>query len=345
MNRKNNFDAVRVLAALAVVYSHAFPLAGVPGIHVLGNSVGALAVKVFFVLSGFLVAKSWSLDENFFRYISKRTLRIFPALLLLLAITVFIAGPLLTKVSIGEYFSDQSVWQYLYKNAALSPVYAMSDLFQGNPYPSAVNGSLWSLPVEFLMYIMLPLIYLLMCAKNKGGAFLIFTMLLCFFSLKELRMGEDPTQFVFYGTSLASTLDVSPYFFIGATYSIYKLDKKLNTEWALYMIGLAALLQPTSSFLMEITLYIVIPYSVLAFSTSSTPFLRSFGRYGDPSYGIYLYGFPVQQTVFSLAPNGISPLINFLISTPLILALSYFSWHAIEKHALKIKPMKNLGNS
>lgn len=338
MSRSNNFDAMRILAALAVIYGHAHPLSGTADLHVLGNSIQSLAVKIFFVLSGYLVAKSWVHDPHFFRYLARRGLRIVPGLLLLLGVTVFIAGPLLTDLTLADYFSNPGVWRYFFLNAVLYPVYSMVDLFSGNVYPNAVNGSLWSLPLEFLMYLLFPAVFTLARVDGSNRLLWVFVLLLCGLSLQQLRMGGEVTGVVLYGTPVSAGLDVAPYFFLGALYSVSRLEHCLSAAGALYLVAALALLQPVSPAAMEVALYLALPYCVLSLCVASTAVLRAFGRFGDPSYGLYLYGFLVQQTVYALAAPGMTPVVNTLASIPMAAVLAYLSWHLIEKRALRLKP-------
>lgn len=336
--RTNNFDAMRILAAVTVIYGHAHPLAMVPDPVVMGNSVQALAVKIFFVISGFLVARSWQADPNAVRYLAKRSLRIFPGLLFLLLLTIFALGPSLTQLAMKDYFSNMGVWRYLSHNFALYPIYGLADLFSENRYPNAVNGSLWSLPIEFLMYLVFPVVYVISRVDGTNRLLVFFTFALCAVSLYLLRVTPLATQVVFYGSSLSATLDVAPYFFLGSLYGVTRLQRYLHPTVALFLIACAALLQPVRGPSMELLLYGVLPYAVLSLCVDSTPFLRDAGRFGDPSYGIYLYGFVVQQTVYAVGVTGMTPLMNTLISVPIAVALAYASWHLIEKRALRLKP-------
>ena len=101
---QNNFDAIRMLAALLVIYGHSYPLLGVAGPGWLGSSVQTVGVKIFFCISGFLIAKSWFGDGNVERYLLKRSLRIFPGLFLNVLVVCLIIGPLVTNLSLIEYF-------------------------------------------------------------------------------------------------------------------------------------------------------------------------------------------------------------------------------------------------
>lgn len=336
--RDNNFDALRILAAAAVIYGHAHVLAAHPAVTVLGNAVESMAVKIFFVISGFLVANSWVFDSSPWRYLGKRCLRIFPGLLLLMLVTVLVLGPLVTTVALSEYFSSGATWRYMSYNIALYPAYGLPGVFADNIFPAAVNGSLWSLPVEFLMYLLFPVIFTLSRAGNSNRLLIAFTLALSAGSLYFLRVSPLTTPLSFYGTGLSGTLDAAPYFFIGSLYSVTRLKRGLSPAVALFLIAVAALLQPVSALGMELALYVLLPFCVLSFATQAAPVISRAGRFGDPSYGIYLYGFVIQQTVYHFAGKGMTPLENALVSIPIAGALAYMSWHLVEKRALKLKP-------
>lgn len=337
MERKNNFDAIRMLAASAVIYGHAHPLTQTPDLVFLGTTVQSFAVKVFFVVSGFLVARSWAWDPNPLRYLAKRALRIFPALLLLLTLTVLVLGPMMTTLPLTQYLGNPSTRGYFFYNAVLYPAYNLPGVFAENPYPSAVNGSLWSLPAEFLMYMIFPIVFTL--GKLLGGKRLlvVFTIVLCGISLYFVRVAPPATPFVFFGTGLPSVLDAGPYFFLGAMFSLTKLRDYLDPGIALFLIGVLLFVHPESGIWMELGLYIVAPYCVLSFATVASRGLQHAGRWGDPSYGIYLYGWPFQQIACHFVPN-LTPIGNTLVALPLAVLAAYGSWHLLEKRALAIKP-------
>lgn len=335
-HRSNNFDALRLLAAAAVIYGHAHPLTRSAEVVVLGNSVQALAVKIFFVVSGFLIATSWTLDPNPLRYLRKRALRIFPGLAFLLFLTVVVLGPAFTNLPLSQYAGNPGTWRYFWSNLILSPVYGLADLFPNNPYPVAVNGSLWSLPVEFLMYLMMPCILVFSRIGRGNALFVAFTLVLMVVSVFSLRMGAPAPAQVFYGTGLASVLDVAPYFFLGSVYAITPLRKLLVPAFALFTVGFFALFQPVGAAASEITLYLLLPWVVLSFGLSSTPVLRRAGRFGDFSYGLYLYGFVVQQAFLAIYPQ-MTAFQNALASLGIAFVLAFVSWHLVESPALRFK--------
>lgn len=343
MHRKNNFDAVRLLAAAVVIVGHARPLTNTPSSDLLGNSVQALAVKIFFVISGYLICTSWSLDSRPISYLIKRCLRIFPALFVICVFTIFFVGPIFSNLSAGNYFGTLHTYVY-FKNLILSPVYDLPGLFATNRYPIAVNGSLWSLPVEFLMYLILPIACFGDRLINSKLIILSTTVVLCAFSIHFVRTSVPAVHPVFYGTDIISALDVAPYFMIGAVVKRMNWERLLNPVLALFFVGVVALIQPTTAVHDEILLYVLLPYVVLTFALFPHRKLQNSGRFGDFSYGLYLYGFLVQQCVNQLTSNTLSPMENVEISLPVALLLAYLSWHFVEKPMLSLKPVKSLSS-
>ena len=188
-HRENNFDSVRLIAAAAVIYGHAHPLTQTPDRVFWGNSVESFAVKVFFVISGFLITASWLSDPSPFRYFAKRALRIFPALAVVVAVSALVLGPLVTTLPLSSYFASPQVPAY-FSNIALRPVYYLPGVFDRLPYPGAVNGSLWSLPAEFAMYLLLPLLCVLGAKLRFRWVPAVATVGLCCWSLSGTGPGS-----------------------------------------------------------------------------------------------------------------------------------------------------------
>lgn len=333
----NNFDWLRLLAAITVIYGHAFPLTKTPSQLILDNSIQATAVKIFFVISGYLVCSSWIADPNVYRYFIKRFLRIFPGLAVVVSVAAIIVGPIFTYLSFHSYFSNYNFINY-FKNILLYPIYNLPGVFQYLPYKVAVNGSLWSLPVEFSMYIILPFILIFSSIIRTRWLLPLVTISLCIASLIMLRSTiYHLPRVVFFGSSLRSALDVCPYFLIGSLYSFFRLEKFLSLEVSLAMVCTLALLQPTSIWISELFLYFVLPYAILSFAVSGNQLFSMIGKYGDFSYGLYLYGFLIEQIFNQLFHGTLSPIQDAFYSFPIVLLCAAFSWFMIEKPALKLK--------
>src|SRR5690606_32522939 len=163
--RENNFDFLRFLAASAVVFGHSFWLSGRGATEPLRLLTGSydtadIAVHVFFVMSGFLIAASWLNSRNPIEFFGKRALRIFPALCIAILLTVLVVGPLATRWPLDEYWSDGQTLRYL-SNIALLTQFHLPGVFADNPFPHTVNGSVWTLPYEVMMYVSVLLLGLL----------------------------------------------------------------------------------------------------------------------------------------------------------------------------------------
>lgn len=161
MRDENNFDFLRLVFSSAVIFSHSFPLTGKEEIFtVLTNNqlgLGGLSVNVFFALSGYLIFISLKHSKTIKNYLWKGLLRLYPALIVLIAITMLILPFFYTGDNI---FSESSYRSYSYNVLSLYHVqYEVAHVFENNPYPKAINGSLWSLSYEFTMYILLLLLF------------------------------------------------------------------------------------------------------------------------------------------------------------------------------------------
>jgi len=168
----NNFDILRLMAALAVIVGHAYAISPQPPLEdtVLGllhfDYSGSLAVKFFFFLSGLLVVNSIISKPDAFNFLLKRACRIFPGLLVCLLVSVFIVGPLFTKLPLLEYFSSADTWKYIFKNLLLYNMqWKLTGVFTESKF--GLNGSLWTLPYEVLCYIYLAVLFGLGLLRNK----------------------------------------------------------------------------------------------------------------------------------------------------------------------------------
>ena len=333
--RANGFDALRLIAAAMVIFGHAYPLTGNSSIGFLANTVQTIGVKTFFVISGFLIARSWLSDPDLLRFWSKRALRIMPGLILICLITVFVWGPAVSSLDLAEYFGSQWTWSYFW-NVLLYPIYNLPGVFTSNIYPSAVNGSLWSLPVEVAMYVGIPLFL----GPSRAVGRIIVPAMACSLliaSVVTVRLSPPSHQIVFWGSSLVSTLDAAFYFYAGATIAVHRLDRFGNVALSAILF-LTAALAVHSYVWGEVALGAVLPFFVISLGRTSIASLR-FLRGHDYSYGLYLYGFIVQQTLVHFL--GVhSPILDGLMALPITLVFAVVSWHFVERRALSMKPRR-----
>ena len=324
----NNFDALRLGAASMVVLGHSFILVGQPPHAMLGHSVSTLAVQIFFAISGYLIAGSWLRDPHPGRFAERRLRRILPALAAVVLATVLVLGPVLTPLPLADYATHAQTWRYL-GNAVLYVSYVLPLVFAENQYPHAVNGSLWTLPVETTMYALTPLLMLLGRWKLALLAALALAAGLALYVLFAA-----PAEIVIAGTGFWSAAKLAPYFVVGAMIARYRLERWLDPR-----LGLAALalleLMPLGVLTREGLLILMLPYATIAVALRSWPVLRRAGRFGDASYGIYLWSFPVQQTVVHVLGTTGGGWANVAVSLPVSVILGLVSWHLLEKHMLR----------
>lgn len=286
---RNNFDFFRLLAAFLVIVGHAYPILQQPNLpYFLNSSISSYAVKLFFALSGYLIVASWIRDPNAFRFLVKRALRIFPALILVVVLSACVLGPLVTTMSPKEYFAAPLFWSY-FMNIKLYIIYALPGVFEENIYPNAVNGSLWSLPAEFFMYLLvLGSGILARILTHVPFALLWGVLTLGCMALNISELYFQTGAFVgtvIYATPVMSVIEVAPYFMIGGCIQLARNWLPLSSRAALLAMAFAIVITEVG-YSAEPLLILISSYSVIALGSASTPVLREFGRFGDLSYGV-----------------------------------------------------------
>lgn len=328
--RENNFDFIRQYAALLVIVGHSQILVGAPVSGLWGVSVATLGVQIFLAVSGFLVTDSWIRRPNAIDFLTKRLGRIMPGLALCVLVTVFLLGPALTRLSLDQYFNHQFFFNY-FLNIVLFPSYSLAGVFETNTYPNAVNGSLWSLPVEFICYLGVLTAGLL--TRRLPIVVLLFGAAINYVAHVALAKS---TPIVIYGSLVRESLMIIPFFISGAFFRLINRPKLFTPELAVAAFSaLVAVEHFYPAHLWAVT-WIIIPYLCVAFGQGSLPVVRRFGRFGDPSYGMYLYAFPVQQTLQFMSGNTMSAPNMIAATTGISVLLGYASWHAVEKHVLDL---------
>lgn len=330
-NRDNNFSLIRFIAATLVILSHSYPIAlgkgtPEPPSTWIGMDFGNIAVIIFFVVSGFLVSKSFCDRNHLLTFLYARCLRIFPALVIAVCFCVFVVGPLFTQLSLESYFTDTMIYKYVVKNISLvffDLQYDLPGVFSKNRYPLAVNGSLWTLPIELHMYFLVALMGVADLLRTRY-IFNIFALLVTLLYI-----------YVYYFLSIHSPMWwLSGFFFVGVVFYINNKIIPLNGYILLAIVILTVISWKTAAFSLLFSLFLVYATFWCAFVPAGT--IRKFNEMGDYSYGLYIYAFPIQQILATLY-IGIQPLPMFVSAFVITLLLAYFSWHLVEKRALALK--------
>lgn len=333
---RNNLDAVRFVAASLVLYGHSFVFLGLrEPLFLSWLPLGPLGVFVFFAISGYLVTESWDRDPSLWRFFARRGLRIFPGLAVCIVLSILVLGPLLTTLPIRDYFANGHTSGYL-RNIGLYIVYYLPGVFEHNRVPNAVNGSLWSLPVEFTMYIVVAIAGFLL---NRRWVFLLLAVIsavICYaWAWRTERM------IVVYGYDLRQVFFCGTYFWVGALMCKYDVKRWFTLSNAMIAATLLLCLEPWP-LVLRAAAWVLLPFAVLAFGFAFSPLLGRVMRSGDYSYGIYIYAFPIQQSIVYLWPK-IDIVTYLAVCFAATLAMAVLSWHLIEKRALALKPSRSGG--
>jgi peptidoglycan/LPS O-acetylase OafA/YrhL len=332
--RGNNFDVLRLVAASLVLFSHSYALTNnaEPFAEVSGWTLGEVGVVMFFAMSGFLIAKSWSDLPRLVPFAVKRALRILPALIVAVSVTVFVVGPLFTTLPLATYFTDPVTWLYLVRCWLLITFFGtLPGVFEDNPYPDAVNGSLWTLPVEATCYALAAALGTLALLRRSGLLAAASCLLLVF--VTPLSFGLAPAGGT-TGGNLALVIMLGATFLLGSL--AYSLRGRLRLSWALAVILLVLWAATWGSGWVTATGVVAISFVVLVFAFRTPASLRRLAAPGDVSYGIYVYAFPVQQSVAAISP-GIDPLLMTAVAFPVTYGLAFMSWRLVERPALALK--------
>ena len=326
VQNQNNFDALRIAAAVAVLVSHSFPIAHGSGaaqpLSVLSRGqteLGSISVLIFFVISGYLITRSFDRAPVASRFLKARALRIFPALFVVLLLTVAVLGPAVTTLPLRAYFGHPGTAWYLPNNLSLFRMqYTLPGVFEHGPGPKVVNGSLWTLQYEFAMY----LVVLALGVAGLLNRAVVLALWLVVLLLDLLWMGGAYVRFA------------SP-FLAGAT--LYFWRDRVPLDGRLALLGLVAVAASMQVGGFRIAFATFGAYLTLYVALSPSVRLPNLARRGDLSYGIYIFAWPVQRLAADLPGPFATWYWNIAISLPLVLGLAWLSWHLVEKPALALK--------
>lgn len=338
--RDNNFNLIRIIAAYAVLVSHSFPLAlgrGTvePPLTLLGMSFGSMAVDIFFLASGFLVTGSLLARKNTLQFLWARALRIYPALFFMLVITVGTLGIFFTTLPASEFFSHPITQKYFVRCLTLvnSIKFELPGVFMENPYAKSVNGSLWTMRYEVRLYIIIGLLWALLhlAGQHQLRAFKILVITsalifgLLFFAGRFNLIANQDALFRF-----------GFLFMSGGSYFILRERITLSGRIALPLFLILVISAAIGHDAFFVAYSLGLGYLLLYAAYVPTGFIRHYNRFGDYSYGIYIYAFPVQQAVAALVP-GITVLEMIALSSLITLTFAVLSWHLVEERALGFK--------
>jgi peptidoglycan/LPS O-acetylase OafA/YrhL len=328
-DRANALNLLRLVFALTVLFSHSWSLAKLPASPIdaafefLGGAAGN-AVNGFFIISGFLITASWFSGRGAESYLRARIARILPGFAVAFIFSAFVASfaagddwlRYLRSIPKQSWFVGIFTFDQIELERALS--------FAHNPYPRTVNGSMWTIPIEFGCYLAVALVGSVGIFRRRWlvGLFVVFAMSLAIYEQRFL-----PDQ------AWKNWPRFAVYFGAGTLLYLYRHQVPKNGWLALLALGLVGLTPFLSPF---VTLPFAGAYLIFYGAYSAPDFMKRIGSKNDVSYGAYLYGFPLQQLYYNYAVKDLLPMnpwINFAVVLPVCLALGWLSWLYVEKPA------------
>lgn len=336
MGRENNFNLLRLLGAFGVLVFHAYVLVGRDGDPLSAVttwlSFGMLGVRVFFIISGYLLAASLLRNPDPVSFVAARVLRIWPALIMLALLSVFVLGPLVT-VAPG-YFHDLNTFEYLRLVTVFDYRSTLPGVFTANPI-SVVNGSVWTLALEVFCYAVLLLTFLCIRPLWLRCATASVLLVACY---GYLMAGLASLTMVVPAVPQIMILEYGSFFCAGVLLALLPFRGHVALDAAV----LAALVYfvLTSGFdwhpfrLAEI---VCLPYLVIRFGNAPWhPFSALLARY-DISYGLFLYSYPLTQVAVMWLGRDVPVPALIVVATALTVPFALLSWLLVERPALAMR--------
>lgn len=305
-SRVNNLNFMRFIAALMVIVSHCYSvvLSGDAGSYLLkltGDrlSPGGVSVGVFFLFGGFLIARSCEHYPEPKKFFSARVLRLFPELLFVVILTTFVLGPILSTLSPAEYFTNPQTYKYLL-NGALIMVHQLPGVFTNNPSGDVVNAALWTLPVEFICYVLCFISYKL--TKFDKKKFLLLSVPV--FALAAV-------YYVKFSPLQLSVVRAVLLFYLGVL--IWVLRDHITISPALGLASVVLWFVMVLGAADNLAMLTVFPVACFCLAYGMGNHFSKFGTKFELSYGIYLWAYPIQQALAQYFPVW-HPYVNALIA-------------------------------
>lgn len=361
-DRLNGLTALRMTLACVILVAHGYPLGGrghnlIEARFVGGIALADIALASFFIISGFFVTRS-ALTSSTPRFLFRRVLRIFPGYWACLVFCAFVVAPLAWRIEQGTlegFFSQpEPAMTFVTANALLGLEQAgVAGVFLNTPYGvlnarSILNGSLWTLPIEFAFYLVVALLSVAGILR-RARVLVPIAALGALVWFAALGTTTPPSAHDWYHMPVVGGWYNPVYiarflfpFMVGATLAVYAPSVALR-HWAGWTATVALVLTlfvPTLKAVggFWIAGQLALAYVVLWIAGSAPHWYRALGWKADYSYGIYIYAFPVQQLLADVGLHLVGHWVFVVVTLAVVIALAMVSWHMIER------PMMNLKN-
>ncbi|KRK45506.1 acyltransferase [Dellaglioa algida] len=334
VKKNNNLNLIRLIAAILVLWTHSWALLNVPmtlpySEVKINISVGLIAVMIFFIISGFLISMSFDRTKSWKKYLRARVLRIFPGLIVSAFFVAFIIGSTFTTLESSNYLLNRQTWIGFLELVFGLPNH-LPGVFENNVYTSGVNGSLWTIKYEFAAYIGIMVLGLMKKFNLKSSIFLFIMSIIGIVILK--------IHVISMSGPIITVLNLMSAFLVGMIVYFYK-DKFILSKkrFVISLLFLLLGLLSNNSDIFQIIFIFFGTYIIFYISYALPMYFKKVIDYGDFSYGLYIYAFPIQQVLILIQGGGVNPVIIFIESLLLTSIFAYLSWNLVEKKAMMLK--------
>jgi peptidoglycan/LPS O-acetylase OafA/YrhL len=338
-SRQNNFDFMRLSLAVLVIYSHAYALgtgseAREPFVLLTHGQVsgGAIAVDAFFVMSGFLIAASAERSSTVFSFLRKRFARIYPAFIVAALLTALIVLPLSGGHFLYSRLLDR-VGDFLIRTLRLTE-FSYTGVFTGNPFRDAINGSTWSIAYEFWCYIGVALLLVAGILRRRAvvlGIFFASWVVSILFRWQGWILGGKQLGLLLGPPQIWARM--LPLYLAGVIFYLYRDRIPLRASMA--AVSALALFAACWFYTgWTVAFPFAGAYLLFWFAFSPSVRLHHVGRFGDFSYGTYLYAFPIEQLIVRWFGHPVMPALLFACATPPSVLIAVASWYGVERRFL-----------
>jgi len=332
---KNNFTFLRLVAAVSVIISHSFDVVGKASFEPLSyftnNKVefSSFGLATFFFISGYFITASATNTNSVFKFCLKRIYRIYPALIVLVLVSVFIAGPLLTILSIPQYFADKESWLYLFTATGLRIRMILPGVFSTDAFNiKGFNASIWTIALEIELYISVAAAMWLGLLK-RSFIYTVLTLLISLICFGTMALKQGITF------DMARHLNLIAIFYLGAFTYISAMQRSLVKAILLISVLLFIIFTLLNLFGFNPIPFFLIAVCMVVYWFGFTYKIK-IPLQTDISYGLYIYAFPVQQAIYMF--TGIrNPYIMIVASILCTLPFAFASWYLIEKKFIGLK--------
>ncbi len=356
--RSNNFDLLRIFAALQVFLYHLlFHFKILDHYPLLPSFLNQFpGVPIFFIISGFLITDSFQRNQKAIKkYFINRALRIFPALWVCLLFTITLL-----------FFFNKIEWLqpkfYLWVLAQATFLQTFNITMFETWGMGVPNGSLWSIVVELQFYLVLPFIVIIINRLQKIRKINVFLLSMFLVSYlfshfihayindpySNFKIFEHPKVLLSLRILSTSVIWNIYYFLIGIFfyYNFNFLKKYFEQKFfiwltvyliyiAIFILYFEKYISPDANNIYSFIELILLAFLTFSFAFSFNSLAEKLLKHNDISYGIYIYHMPIINTIIALNFGNLP--LKILITSIIVINLAILSWLIVEKQAIILK--------